>query len=89
MGILIGLSVGLGGFLQRDWRRMLVSTWQAYGVVVVVTAAAGLLGLASGYHQTATIDRGAYLGWFVPPTVVDLRSYLAWVTCTTPRAWVG
>ncbi len=76
MGILIGLTVGLAGFMQRDWRRMLVVTLQAYGVVVVVTAAVGLLGLAYGYYQTAAIDRGAYLGWVVPPDIVDLRSYL-------------
>lgn len=76
MGILIGLTVGLAGFMQRDWRRMLLVTLQAYGVVVVVTAAVGLLGLAYGYYQTMAIDRGAYLGWVVPPDVVDLRSYL-------------
>lgn len=76
MGVLIGLTVGLAGFMQRDWRRMLWVTLQAYGLVVAVTVAAGLLGLAYGYHQTATIDRGAYLGWFVPTGVQDLRSYL-------------
>jgi hypothetical protein len=76
MGILIGLTVGMAGFMQRDGRRMLVVTLQAYGVVVVVTAVVGLLGLAYGCHQTATIDRGTYLGWFVLPDVVDLRSYL-------------
>ncbi|CAN5764779.1 hypothetical protein BH09VER1_BH09VER1_51070 [soil metagenome] len=76
MGVLIGLTVGLAGFMQRDWRRMLVVTLQAYGVVVLVTAGVGLLGLGYGYYQTGTIDRGAYGYWFIPRDVVDLRSYL-------------
>lgn len=76
MGVPIGFLVGGAGFLQCDPGRMWRVTWQAYGIVVGVTLATGLAGLAYGFHQTAPIDLANYSYWYVPDNVVDLRRYL-------------
>jgi len=49
---------------------------EAFVIVVAFTLAFGLGGLVYGFFRTATIDRAAYQGWFVPANVIELRRYL-------------
>ena len=76
MGIPIGILVGAAGFMHRGHRRMLqVSLW-SFLVVVAFTLCVGLLVLAYGYLQTASIDLVEYRSWYIPPNVENLRRFL-------------
>jgi len=76
MGIPIGLLVGAVGLVHPGARRMLrVSLW-SFVLVAVFTLFVGLLGLAYGIGQTASVDLQEYRGWYVPSGVEDLRGFL-------------
>jgi hypothetical protein len=76
MGLPIGILVGLMGFIHRGHRRMFEVSVRSYIFVVTFTLLVGLAGLAFGFFQTASINRAAYAGWFIPPDVVHLRRFL-------------
>jgi hypothetical protein len=76
MGLPIGVLVGLVGFIHRGHRRMFEVTIRSFVLVVIVTLSIAIGGLVYGFSQTASINRAAYAGWFIPPDVVDLRSFL-------------
>jgi hypothetical protein len=76
MGIPIGVLVGGAGFVHDGhWRMLQVSLW-SFVVVVAFTLVVGLLGLAYGYLETASIDVSNYRGWYIPSDVLDLRRFL-------------
>ncbi len=76
MGIPIGLFVGAAGLVQRGWRRMLRVSLCALAVVLVVTLACSVGGLAYGLLKTRDINLAEYRGWFIPENVVSLRRFL-------------
>lgn len=76
MGIPIGLFVGLVGFIHRGPDRMWAVTLRSFLVVVSVTLAFGLVGLAYGFWDTRVIDLEDYSRWRIPPNLVNLRSFL-------------
>jgi hypothetical protein len=76
MGLPIGVLVGLMGFIHHGHRRMYEVSVRSFALVVAFTLAVGLGGLAYGFSKTASINRVAYTGWFIPPDVVDLRRFL-------------
>jgi hypothetical protein len=76
MGIPIGLLVGGGGFIHKGYKRMLLVSIQALGIVVAVTLMFGIGGLIFGYARTAHFNLGDYQGWFVPEGLTEPRRFL-------------
>jgi hypothetical protein len=76
MGIPMGVLCGLAGFVQRTPSLMLKALIWSIPVIASVGLAAALAGLIYGWLQTSTIDPTDYLGWVMPPGVVDLRRFV-------------
>lgn len=77
MGIPLGLLVVRLAFIRRlppagMWRLGL----RSFALVLAITAAFALGGLAYGYFATATVHIGDYSQWYVPADIVQIRRYL-------------
>jgi MFS family permease len=75
MGFLIGLLIGIVGFIHRGYRRMLTVSIQAMVVVVAFTFLFSLWGLVYGYYETANLNLADYHGWF-PENIENQRRFL-------------
>jgi hypothetical protein len=76
MGIPLGLVCGSAGFIQRSpdlMRRALI--W-SIPVIVSLTLAIALAGLAYGWCQTGTINLASYRLWYVPANTQEVRRFL-------------
>lgn len=71
-GILIGLGIGLTGLFHEKANAMFKSSIKAIMLVIALTAATGLIGLAYGglYLADAGVD------WWLPANLVDKKSFI-------------
>jgi len=76
MGFLIGLLIGIVGFVHRGYRRMLTVSIQAMGVAVAFTFLFGLCGLGYGFYQTANLNLADYRCWYFPDNIENPRRFL-------------
>jgi hypothetical protein len=76
MGIPLGVLCGAAGFMQRTPSLMGRSLLWSLPLIAGFTLAIALAGLAYGWLQTGTIERGSYTGWYIPQNVEDLRRFL-------------
>ena len=72
MGVLIGVVLGLVGFIFRDADTMFSSVLQALWLVLLVVIIAGVVGGVYGSHVLA----GKGVGWWMPGDLKDRRAYI-------------
>lgn len=72
MGVLIGLVLGLVGFIFRDADSMFSSVLQALWLVLLVVIIAGVTGGLYGHYVLA----GKGVGWWMPGNLRDRTAYI-------------
>lgn len=76
MGFLIGLLIGVVGFVHRGYRQMLTVSIQAMSVAAAFTFLFGLCGLGYGFYQTANLNLADYPSWYFPENIENARRFL-------------
>lgn len=71
-GIFIGPFIALTGFIHRDARVMLKANVQSIGIVLLITATTGLLGLCYGWWF---LNDGG-VNWYMPEGLIDRRHFI-------------
>jgi hypothetical protein len=72
MGVLIGVVLGLAGFIFRDADTMFSSVLRALWLVLLVVIIAGVVGGLYGHHVLA----GKGVSWWMPGNLKDRRAYI-------------
>jgi hypothetical protein len=75
-GLPLGFLCGGAGFVQRSPALMRRALLWSLPLIVGVTLAAALAGLAYGWHRTQSFAPGSDFGWYVPPDVTDHRGFV-------------
>lgn len=73
MGLLIGILLGLVGWVHKDSKQMLKVTVKSMILTVVVTFIVGLIGLMYGKFYLAEVG----VEWWLPDNLVDTKNFIA------------
>jgi hypothetical protein len=73
MGLLIGVILGVIGFIHKDNRQMLRVTLKAIFVTMAIAFVTGLLGLAYGNLVLASTG----VDWSLPENLIDRKNFIA------------
>jgi hypothetical protein len=76
MGIPLGVLCGVAGFMQRTPMQMLRALTFSLAIAVALVLLVALAGLTYGWFQTRSVDLRAYVGWYVPVGLKDVRAFL-------------
>lgn len=73
MGVPIGIILGFVGLIHKSDRQMLIVTFKAFLVVIIIAFITGLTGLAYGklYLANSGVD------WWLPENLIDMNNYIA------------
>ena len=77
VGFWIGLVLGLVGLVHSSWKRMVLITYKAMVIALIVSFLIGLLGLGYGYLFLSGSPRESLSNWFIPNNLSDFKSFVA------------
>jgi hypothetical protein len=76
VGLIIGVVLGLVGFIHADWKKRLAITMKAFMMTITVAFFTGLLGLAYGYFVLANQPITDFSNWYLPEGLVDVEHFI-------------
>ena len=77
VGFILGIILGLIGFIQKDSRKMFIFTLQAFLITIVITLLTGLIGLLYGFTVLVSKDMSYFRYWYIPNNLVNFKNFIA------------